>query len=665
MSAKISVSTLISALAAYPEAEKHLDIDGCFKFIELIQLLKPTLSLYQPPGTAEYLPLARLPINILDFFKKCLNIEHESAKIIWEALCPIAWDLGVPSGDMQAFGRRYLQFFLDHGGTLGLAFYNFMPPVRTCLDPGCNSKSRTAKAAGVPYSRELAEELVLPVSVFTQDFGPIPDLSRGIIGCNTRYYANYYVSKKDSTRTYYHGPFEFIHTATHVFIEKRTLDLFTTMMLTSWTSAGNCARIYNDGLALKSLSPSLPALFSKSHVSLDVEDVWDGVSLHWLLEDAEERDEVLELVQDAPSQAKRLQPALHARNLRMAGPGQEAWSHACDLCCWIETRPNGMKTYIRSTVTDGVTIGRPTCSVHDCDVPLESVKDRYCPIHHSEDLLCVVTTCSEYAEEGHRTCKLPLHRNLEDYNAEQQKAMFQLKQRLARLRTSQPRESIPEAGDDTIGQDEEILIDKDGVCDGKPEEGNQTLRARFGRKRTHNEELCVASCGVILGRATFYGSEAPNGVRTFWKKLFPTRRSLPSVLWHDNNCRIAVMLDKEGDTYFSTSALPVDVFHFKSKHKASDEDCNKFCNPVRWPELCTPEGTWRFNSSAAEQANAWIGGYQAIVREMQADRYEFFLDEMIKRRNRNIIKDLEKKGKAPHNIPREELLRPETPELVE
>jgi hypothetical protein len=35
----------------------------------------------------------------------------------------------------------------------------------------------------------------------------------------------------------------------------------------------------------------------------------------------------------------------------------------------------------------------------------------------------------------------------------------------------------------------------------------------FGRRRTHNEELCVASCGVILGRATCYGSEAPNGVR--------------------------------------------------------------------------------------------------------------------------------------------------------
>jgi hypothetical protein len=66
----------------------------------------------------------------------------------------------------------------------------------------------------------------------------------------------------------------------------------------------------------------------------------------------------------------------------------------------------------------------------------------------------------------------------------------------------------------TLPNDEEVVLDKDGVCDGKPEEGNKTLCARSGRKWMYNEELCVASCGVILGRATFYGSEAPNGVKS-------------------------------------------------------------------------------------------------------------------------------------------------------
>ncbi|KAJ3725375.1 hypothetical protein C8R42DRAFT_640253 [Lentinula raphanica] len=52
--------------------------------------------------------------------------------------------------------------------------------------------------------------------------------------------------------------------------------------------------------------------------------------------------------------------------------------------------------------------------------------------------------------------------------------------------------------------------------------------------------------------------------------------------------------------------LPVDVFHFKSKHKESDEFCQKHCNPAQWTELVGDDGEWIFNSSAAEQSNVWI-----------------------------------------------------------
>jgi hypothetical protein len=138
-------------------------------------------------------------------------------------------------------------------------------------------------------------------------------------------------------------------------------------------------------------------------------------------------------------------------------------------------------------------------------------------------------------------------------------------------------------------------------------------------------------------------------------RLFPTKSSIPGVIWHDNNCRIQAMLQAEEDpylqTYFDNIALPVDVFHFKSKHKESDVTCGTYCNPYIWPELHTTEGNWCFNSSAAEQANAWFGGFQAIVREMQIDRYGFFLDEMIKRRNQHTIQELKHKLKAPYNIP--------------
>lgn len=103
--------------------------------------------------------------------------------------------------------------------------------------------------------------------------------------------------------------------------------------------------------------------------------------------------------------------------------------------------------------------------------------------------------------------------------------MFQLKHRLARLKVSQPdnaftQDALSPGHSTDLAQgsiahtgDEDILVEATGLCTGKSDVGNKAPRARFGRRRTHNEELCVASCGVILGRATFYGSEAPNGVR--------------------------------------------------------------------------------------------------------------------------------------------------------
>ena len=108
--------------------------------------------------------------------------------------------------------------------------------------------------------------------------------------------------------------------------------------------------------------------------------------------------------------------------------------------------------------------------------------------------------------------------------------------------------------------------------------------------------------------------------------------------------------------YFNGCALPVDVFHYKTKHKESDVNCGKYCNPYMWPQLRTNDDEWRFNSSAAEQTNSWYGRFQAIVRELQVDRYNFFLDEMVKRRNRLIVDELDRKGFNPSSMSRSYLL---------
>ena len=97
-------------------------------------------------------------------------------------------------------------------------------------------------------------------------------------------------------------------------------------------------------------------------------------------------------------------------------------------------------------------------------------------------------------------------------------AMFQLKDHLACLRVSQPvavitptttgLSELADAAGSTLHTDEEVIVDADGICDGKLDYGNKSIRVQFCCQQTHNEQLCVASCRIILGRATFCGSEA-------------------------------------------------------------------------------------------------------------------------------------------------------------
>lgn len=103
----------------------------------------------------------------------------------------------------------------------------------------------------------------------------------------------------------------------------------------------------------------------------------------------------------------------------------------------------------------------------------------------------------------------------------------------------------------------------------------------------------------------------------------------------------------KNNAFFERMLLPVDVFHFKTKHKTTHAYCQENCNPAKWSVLSDGKGGWVFNSSAAEQANAWIGRFLPIVQDMVPCHYDFFLDEMIKRHNEGIVHKLRSAEKDP------------------
>jgi hypothetical protein len=164
----------------------------------------------------------------------------------------------------------------------------------------------------------------------------------------------------------------------------------------------------------------------------------------------------------------------------------------------------------RGVVVDGHSIGRPCCKVHNCTHPLINNRKHFCHMHHAtESKKCVITDCSAPVEDGFRTCSNPVHREMENHRNARGQAFFQLQQRLKRFSIGQVVNSFTDHTE--IGDNDDD--DDESEDTPKSDEGNRKPKARFGRRRTHNEQLVVCCCGVIAARATIFGAEAISGVK--------------------------------------------------------------------------------------------------------------------------------------------------------
>ena len=167
---------------------------------------------------------------------------------------------------------------------------------------------------------------------------------------------------------------------------------------------------------------------------------------------------------------------------------------------------------MQATVCDGDTIGHPCCTVHHCKNPLINHQHRFCTEHASLNLQCAIIDCVSAREEGFCTCTDTNHHSLETSYFKCGKALFQLCAHLKKAGVTTTVDSAPTAftNDQQSVADEEVIVKAEKIdnCTGKPEKGNQKLCAYFGCCRTYNKQLIICPYGIILSRATFFGSEA-------------------------------------------------------------------------------------------------------------------------------------------------------------
>ncbi|KAG6822800.1 hypothetical protein H0H92_012529, partial [Tricholoma furcatifolium] len=254
-------------------------------------------------------------------------------------------------------------------------------------------------------------------------------------------------------------------------------------------SATNCARTYLDTWINATEPPSTEWQFTSTN--LDAEHVYDGFVLLSLLEDCLERKANLQ-VPHSGSQSNRFTAAVQARNARIRLYGQPEIRHLCAKCVRIYRDENGKIDKVTwAVVTDGVTVGRPCCGVHNCHKSLMSNRHRFCPDHESLSLVCAIVGCDRAVQSGSKACDTKEHQEIKQVHVERGQAAFQLKERLLRAQRA--------TGSNSDGSDEEdatfdVVDEHVNSSSGDQDKGKKKVRAQFGRKRSHNEQLIVAPC---------------------------------------------------------------------------------------------------------------------------------------------------------------------------
>jgi hypothetical protein len=202
---------------------------------------------------------------------------------------------------------------------------------------------------------------------------------------------------------------------------------------------------------------------------------------------------------------------IRARNLCMCLYGQEELRHYCEKCTILDFDENSnLVGKFSVVVTNGVTVGHPCCAEHNCHEPLLNNQDRFCQQHLSLSNICSIIRCERAMIPSTKTCDLASHQAVEKAYTVRGQSHFQLLDRLRRAQISNPLNSIPEDTGETPDPDEEDFEASEAPEESaKPTQPSRKLHTRFGRKQTHNEQLIVAPCGIILSRETFYGAEGP------------------------------------------------------------------------------------------------------------------------------------------------------------
>jgi hypothetical protein len=173
----------------------------------------------------------------------------------------------------------------------------------------------------------------------------------------------------------------------------------------------------------------------------------------------------------------------------------------------------------------------------------------------------------------------------------------------------------------------------------------------FVAPRFYCVETICAPCGVVIAWAKFAKSESPSNILAFLEKVYPTEESRPAYVCIDKACLVLCTSLTNGSwdsIWKKTTRFIVDSYHYIN-HRTTDFLCRKWCNPAPLngsaPNLVVAEEDKQgrlhykraFNTQACEQLNAWLGGYETILKRMTPGNFNWFLHTMLFYHTKHVI----------------------------
>ncbi|KAF8812166.1 hypothetical protein BYT27DRAFT_7221213 [Phlegmacium glaucopus] len=164
----------------------------------------------------------------------------------------------------------------------------------------------------------------------------------------------------------------------------------------------------------------------------------------------------------------------------------------------------------------------------------------------------------------------------------------------------------------------------------------------FSPARYYCVETICAPCGVVVAWTKFARSESTTNVLNFLESVYPTEESRPDYICIDKGCQVlrTAVTNKSWEKWEKTTRFIVDTYHYIN-HRVTDYLCRKYCNPspgdgsapnlviIAYGNDGQPYAKRAFNTQVCEQLNAWLGGFESILKRMTPGNFNWFLHVML------------------------------------